>query len=208
VRAEALGDVTGALLQPVGRLGNGTLQVWVDVEVEVAAKACFPQSVLDVVPATDVHRSTVVVDDVAKRSARFRHGRDVPLERSPVGEAQLAREAVLCLCEVERKSFREPGALQAPLRVFLAGLRGLQQVFRAFLLLLEIETERSVRLRVVSAHASLLSGVCVRSQTEKRRVDGSVSSDESWAQPFPRTWMLRPSEAIVRRSVRGGQSGW
>src|SRR6185503_20474239 len=105
--------------------------------VELALQAGFPELAQEVVPAADVHRAAVVVDDLrVERAPRSFHVADVAFQLGPVREAQLARDAVLRLCELERRRIGESRGAQATQRVGVSGLRGLQQVLRALVLLL------------------------------------------------------------------------
>ena len=76
-------------------------------------------------------------------------------------------------------------------------LRVTQQILGAILLLFQIEAERGKRPLGAVGHDNPLSFACARTQTEKGR-GTERSRIESWAQPFPRTRMLRPSKDILR----------
>src|SRR5882724_9110632 len=75
---------------------------------------------------------------------------------------------------------------------------GSDEFLSALALLFEVETECGRRPLAAVGHGTIpFRIVCVRHQTEKGYRD-SQAVIASWAQPFPRTWKLRPSENIVQ----------
>jgi hypothetical protein len=107
-----------------------------------------------------------------------------------LGIGELDRHAIW-----QRKSVGETTA-----RRRIACANRAEEVLRALPLLFQIEPEGGVRIGR-TWHADPLSRACVR--TRLKEDDGSRCANRSWswAQPFPRTWMLRPSVFILRRSL-------
>src|SRR5579871_2658082 len=120
------------------------------------------------------------------------------LQRGPIVEAQLARDQVLGFRQLRRR-------FESGKRLGLAGARGLEQVPGAFALLFEIETKLRIGSERVG-HDRVPYRRPAFAQADKGEDRPSRSGLLSWAQPFPRTWMLRPSADMLDHSARKRQA--
>ena len=151
VWAEVVGDESRALLEPVGRVGDRALKVRIDVGVEVAVAA----------RRREAHARCRARSGCASCGNRRREHSAPSARRARsmaptccFSAAQLAKRSSRAMQCCACASF---GALEvvkpAPCRrrraASVAGLGGLQQIFGALLLLLEIQAERGIGLRIV-----------------------------------------------------------
>jgi hypothetical protein len=121
-------------------------------------------------------------------------------EVTPRPESELAGNRELCIGEPDRRCIRhwESGRVgETPASRWIAGTDRAEQFLRALTLLFQIESEGGVRVGRAGHADSPFA--CLRPHQAKED-DGSQRANRSWswAQPFTRTWMLRPSAFILR----------
>jgi hypothetical protein len=198
-----LGVKACALGNPAWSVRHGPDGEWVLQGEEVTAEPRRLERSFNVRSAANVQRWHVGINgatglrDRLTRSGLRHHMRS---EVTPRPETELTCDRELRIGELDRRGIwhRETDSVcETTARLCIAGANRAEQIFRALALLLQTESEGGVRIGR-AGHADPLSRACVR--TRLKEDDGSRARTRSWswAQPFPRTWTLRPSAIILR----------